>query len=273
LKSVINMLLRRSKVNRAFYKEKRNQNYASREMPLKNEFLALTPIIILFLITITSVFCLSEENSTDFEFVFNFLANDTLAVYIWPPAESISVNCDTSKANSFRIALFSNETQYNGMFSLIYMMPRYKGKYDLMISFSLSKTWNSTIGVYTNDIEFYQSAGSSTYTPQGYFIKLQTIKVSPKNNATTEYTIRIILLVYERNSSMASLFNFPPPVNLGLFIAVCAGVAYFDSFFFIDLYFKSKRESMSKSRWVLIGLLLLVSFFIIHQSYILLSGD
>jgi len=270
LKSVINILLRRSKVNKAFYAGKR-KNYVLKEVSLRNIFLALIPTILLLIMT-ASAFCLFEEASTDFELTFNFLVNDTLAIYIEPPVESISVDCDSLKSNSFRVAFFSNETQYGKSLSLVYMMPRYEGEYVLLVSFSSSRGWNGTIGVYTSDSDFYRGVGSVTYTSQGYFVRLHTIRVSPKDNVTSDYKIKVVLQVYNISSSLISIFNFPTPVNMGLFIATGIAVVYFDAFFFIDLYFKNKRESVTRARWALAGLLILVSFFILYQVYMWVSG-
>jgi len=268
------MLLRRNKVNKAFYGKKKRQNCILEGISLRSAFLVLIPAIMLFLVAITPILCFLEEKSTDFEFAFNFLANDTMAIYIRPPVENISVDCNSLKSNSFRVAFFSNETQYGERFSLIYMMPRYEGKYALLVSFSSSKTWNITIGVYTSDSEFYRGAGSVMYTSptQGYFVILHTFKVSPKNDTTSDYKIKIILQVYSKNPSIISLFNFPTPINMILFIAASIAVIYFNAFFFIDSYFKSKREGMSKARWALIALLIIISIFILYQVYNLVSG-
>jgi len=257
-------------VNKAFYAGKR-KNYVLKEVSLRNIFLALIPTILLLIMT-ASAFCLFEEASTDFELTFNFLVNDTLAIYIEPPVESISVDCDSLKSNSFRVAFFSNETQYGKSLSLVYMMPRYEGEYVLLVSFSSSRGWNGTIGVYTSDSDFYRGVGSVTYTSQGYFVRLHTIRVSPKDNVTSDYKIKVVLQVYNISSSLISIFNFPTPVNMGLFIAIGIAVVYFDAFFFIDLYFKSKREGVTRARWALAGLLILVSFFILYQVYIWVSG-
>ena len=271
MKSVINILLRRIKVNKAFYAGKR-KNYVLKEVSLRNIFLALIPTILLLIMTALA-FCLPfEKASNDLEFEYKFLVNDTLAIYIEPPVESISVDCDSLKSNSFRVAFFSNETQYGKSLSLVYMMPRYEGEYVLLVSFSSSRGWNGTIGVYTSDSDFYKGVGSVTYTSQGYFVRLHTIRVSPKDNVTSDYKIKVVLQVYNISSSLISIFNFPTPINMGLFIATGIAVVYFDAFFFMDLYFKNKREGVTRTRWALAGLLILVSFFILYQIYIWMSG-
>jgi len=59
----------------------------------------------------------------------------------------------------------------------------------------------------------------------------------------------------------------PTPVNLAMLISVIGLISYLDSFVLIDTYFKSKKENISNARWILVGLMLLISAYVAYRMY------
>lgn len=217
---------------------------------------------------------MAEEAVVNFDFNVEVLAGDTLAVFIWPPVENLSVDCNPLKSSGFRVLFSSREVQYGGRqeISVVYMQPRTEGVYNVILSFSSNVKWNGTLGVYTGTVEFYKRVGSVDFTSQGYLITLHTIGMKPVDNQTSSYKINITLKAYSSTSSNPFFFKFPTPVNMALFILVILAAVYINAFFILDSFFKSRTEGISKVRWVLVGLLILASIYILYQIYGLFSG-
>lgn len=233
----------------------------------------LTFLMITFMLSIAAL--LNPALTVEFSFPnIEILANDTLAVIIWPPVTNLSVDCVSPSSNVFRVAFFSREIDpYKRETSIIYMQPRVRGRYDLLISFNSNTTWHGVIGVYTIDSDFYGRIGSPTVTSQGYFVVLKEIEVPNENNQTLGYVVRIMLQAYSRGPSSIFFIRFPEPVNMAIFILIGVAVAYLNTFFILDSYFRSKSEGISKIRWIMVGLLVAVSLYILYWLYTVMSGE
>lgn len=194
---------------------------------------------------------------------------DWIAVFIFPPVEGLWVKCNASKSSDFRVSFSTNDIQAGRRCSIIYMQPKTEGIYNLLLSFYSSNEWNGTVGVYTLDYGFYGKNKQSSLTPQGYFIELRTIKMKPNNNQTANYRIIISIIAQNISLSAVRLFNikFPAPISMVFFALIGASIAYINAFFVIDSYFRSKTEEISKTRWVLIILLIVVSLYVLYYIY------
>jgi len=204
------------------------------------------------------------------------LANDTLAIYIWPPVENLSVECIPSKPIFIK---FSTNDLYEGQrVSSIYVTPKSEGTYSFMVTFSFAGAWNATIGVYTSEPKFYETVGTPTITPAGgtsagsltiltssFIILFPKIGISPEGDRSLNHKINVTLQVYNKSSNPLALLGSFKPLSIFLFAATVAGLAYFDIFLIVDSYFKNRIEGVPKTRWALIILLILASFFILYQ--------
>ncbi len=258
-------MLRNLRVKRVFRKGKTDRNHIIMRSA-HPRVLFIQSLIIFLISTALLNYSLADDISLDFD--LKILAMDTLAIYLSPPVENLSVDCYSAESNNFRVAFFSREFDMGQEFSLIYMMPKSEGIYNLIVSFETMEEWNGTIGVYTDDVEFYQRVGTSTVTSQGYFIVLKRFSVAPEDNQTSEYKFNITLQVYGRSQSGLFFFSFPEPIKMALFTVASVAVGYFNAFFLVDLYFKNRTEGVARSRLVLAALLIAASLFILHQIYI-----
>jgi len=230
--------------------------------------------LITLILPMNSMLNLAFAEDTTINFDAEVLTGDTLAVFIWPPVDNLSVDCRPLRSGDFRILVSSREVRYGGSqeISLIYIQPRSGGIYNIQILFNSNSGWNGTLGVYTSESEFYRRIGSVSVTSQGYFITLHTINILPRDNQTSGYRININLKAYNIASSNIFFINFPTPINMALFVLVSVAVGYINAFFILDSFFKSKTEGVSKIRWALVALLVLASIYVLYQVYGLVSG-
>ncbi|MCX8171501.1 MAG: hypothetical protein N3E47_05990 [Candidatus Bathyarchaeota archaeon] len=217
----------------------------------------------------------TEENPTAFEVNLDTVirVGDWLAIFILPPVDNLWVKCNASRSSDFRISFSPREIQYGREVSVIYAQIESEGIYSLLVSFYSNNAWNGTIGVYTNNRDFYGKNKPASITSQGYFIELYAVKMMPNENKTANYVINVVLIAQKTTPSGFFDIKLPTPVNAAFFALVSAFVAYINIFFILDSYFKSRSEGVSKVRWALIGLLILVSFYVLYQFYWMILGE
>lgn len=214
----------------------------------------------------------SLSDAFQWNFEESMLIDDTLAIEIRPAVENLRVNYSSPKSSGIRVALFSNETRDMYRFSLVYIMPRTEGTYNIIIKFNSKGAWNCTIGVYTRNSEFYKK--SPIMTSSGPFIPLSgPFGVTASNYQTADHEINIVLQVEGENSSNWFFIKFPTPVNMALFAIISFAVAYFNVFFLLDAYFKNKVEGLSKIRLALLVLMLLASIYVLYQIHVFMVGE
>ncbi|MBS7653994.1 hypothetical protein KEJ43_02845 [Candidatus Bathyarchaeota archaeon] len=202
----------------------------------------------------------------------SMLIDDTLAIEIRPAVENLWVNYSSPKSSGIRVAVFSNETRDMYRFSLVYVMPRTEGTYNIVVKFNSKGAWNCTVGVYTRKSEFYKKP--PIMTSSGPYIPLSgPFGVTAKGNQTAGYEINIVLQVEGEDSSGWFFIKFPTPVNMALFAIISFAVAYFNAFFFLDAYFKNKVEGLSKIRLALLVLMLLASIYFLYQIHVFMVGE
>lgn len=258
--------------------EKRFLRYIDRLLKHVPSKLPAQPNLLTFIMATFMLLMAASLNpilAVEFSFPnIEILVNDTLAVIIWPPVANLSVDCVSPNSNSFRVAFFSREVDSNRReTSIVYMQPRAGGRYDLLISFNSSTTWHGVIGVYTIDSSFYGRVGSPTVTSQGYFVVLKEVEMPNENHQSLKYIIKITLQAYNRDSLGIFSIRFPEPVNMVIFVLIGVAVAYFNVFFVLDSYFRSKSEGVSKIRWIIVGLLIAVSLYILYWLYNMMTGE
>jgi len=214
----------------------------------------------------------SANEALSFSFNLNMLMDDWLAIYIQPPVKDLKVDCNSTMRGGFRVSFSSEEIYMQQPASAVYLQPRSKGTYSILVSFTANFTWSATVGVYTFNREFYGRAMPVANTPSGYFVIFPKIEGGSEGNSSRSYKINIFLSSYEIASSDVFSIKLPTPVNMSLFILASAALTYVNVFLVVDLYFKSKIEGISKVRLILIGLSILASLLILHLFYGAISG-
>lgn len=230
--------------------------------------------VMIFHLTEISALIYADENPAEFEINFDAViqVGDWLTIFILPPVDTLWVKCNASRSSDFRVSFSPKELQYGREISVIYVQLESEGVYSLLVSFHSNNLWNATIGVYTNDRDFYGKTKPASVTSQGYFVELYTVRMMPNENKTANYRINMVLIA--QRTAPLGLFNikFPTPVNAALFVLLSAFIAYINAFFILDSYFKNRSEGVSKVRWVLIALLILFSTYVLYQFYWMIVG-
>jgi len=199
------------------------------------------------------------------------LENDILTIYLSPPVENLSARCTPITQNG--VYSLSIATKYLDPYvmrmrrevSAVWIQPTKPGIYNLTIRFFSNHTWEYLLGVYSRNYDFYSDYYGRRIEVNKFFIELQ----DPLSRNMGEWTISIMLRV-ERMAAPSSIFSsikLPTPVNFAIFMAVLGLMAYVNSFLIIDTYFKSRREIISRSRWILVTLVAFISILIAYQLY------
>jgi len=219
----------------------------ARELPL------LMSLALLF--ALSSIISLHAPMNADLE----MLSGDILTLYISPPVENLSAVCQTNKP--FRMYLAANENSR----SIVQVQPRSPGSYNITVAFQSPVAWGFSIGVLTADPRPYAGLNNVTSTQNGYFIEfLSGFNLSKEINKFS-----ILVNAYAKGAE-GGLFNLelPKSINAVFFVATFAIISYSNAFFIISTYFKDKAEGVSRRRWIGLGILVLVSAFVIYQIYI-----
>jgi hypothetical protein len=120
------------------------------------------------------------------------------------------------------------------------------------------------LGILTKD--------TSNFTPyriynveQAYFVEILTMHALEAGNWSFSLSFSVTAVKGE-----SSWFNIPIPSTVGvLFLGVAiVGLAYPNAYLFTDLYYRSRKEEISRKRKVGIGISLIVSLIVIYWVYI-----
>lgn len=219
--------------------------------------------ILLTFVSLSPVLSLAEGPSAHREETsWRILQYDTIAMYIWPVVERLSVDTFPSGPNmQFRVYFAANESGR----SLVQMQPQSEGRYNITITFATNGTWSYMVGVYTNTASFYSEYSNLSRANSGTFITFHTSKVEGSSGTGT---LVLILNSHGRDSAPSLEFTLPKSTDAVVFVALTLILGYINAFYMSDTYFKNKKEGISRKRWALIAMLLIVSFLIIYQLYV-----
>jgi hypothetical protein len=192
---------------------------------------------------------------------FQVLQKDTVAIIIQPIVDDIYAQCGSTSSNSFTVGWSVNQT----VSSIVYFDPSSDGIYNLTIHFSIKTPWNYTVGVYTDNFDFYSSTDITSIQSGLYFVRLYTI---PSIESPGSYVLTFIITVVARSNSFFIFdFNLPASVNGVFFIAVTFVLGYGNVFYLFSLYYRNKKEGISRRQWILASLLVIVSSVVIYFIY------
>jgi len=230
-------------------------------------------LLMLILLTFLIIPCetyASEMESTNIErYNLDVLERDVLTVYIYPTVEGVLVGCKSlDSGNPFEILILTNYTiitQSRQVIqkTVIQIFPESRGTCNLTITFQSDSVWEYTIGVYiqsTRNVDFY----GKNVKFSGNFGEFFTFARHPGN-----WTISIILNSFKQSSSSFFQIELPTPVNAALFMTAAGFIAYFNIFLIFDTYFKNKKETISSKRWLLCGIVIIISAVTIYELYTL----
>ncbi|MDH5794470.1 MAG: hypothetical protein OEZ24_00030 [Candidatus Bathyarchaeota archaeon] len=196
----------------------------------------------------------------------DLVEKDVLAVYIKPILESVSVGCEPlGQAGPFNVEIQTDHTDnLFGTKTGIWVRFESEGRYNLTINFQSNETWDYTIGVYTQNFDFYEDYYGKNVKTYGYFLELPqgTPSTRPPGNSTIIITVDI----HGFSSSIFSI-ELPTPVNSVLLVTAAGFIVYFNVFLLLDTYFKNKKEMVSNRRWFLSGIVFIISALAIYQLY------
>lgn len=186
---------------------------------------------------------------------WNILEQDIFAITIQPAVENWSIE---SARYPLRLFFSRNETGK----TVVEMQPLSAGTYNIIITFRSNETWKYTVGVYySRSLDFYKNYGNST----GSFVTFQV----ESGRQPGDYSMNIILNSYRQPSSSLFRIELPTPVNAALFIAAAGFITYLNIFLVFDTYFKNKKELVSSRRWLLCGVVIIISFVVVYELYTL----
>jgi len=199
----------------------------------------------------------------------DILERDVFAVFITSRMENLSAECQPlNRGGSFDLSISTNYITRSGVISVVTVQLNTYGTYKLTIRLSSSKPWNYTLGVYTRNIRFYEEYWGRNLLIRGTFIEHAHFSRHPGN-----WTIIITLKSHNPTSrSLIPSITLPTPVNMALLLATWILIFYINSFAFIDTYFKSRKESVSNVRWVMVGIVMLISIYLAYQIYLFVTS-
>ncbi len=233
----------------------------------KHLLLSILLVMAFCFLLLDASFLIGEGNIERYR--LKMLENDILTIYLSPPVENLSARCIPAAQNG--VYSLSIATRYLDPYvmrrevSAVWIHPVKPGIYNLTIRFFSNQTWEYILGVYSRNFDFYSDYYGKRIEVNKFFIELQ----DPLSRNMGEWTISIMLRV-ERVSASSSIFSsikLPSPVNFAIFVAILGLMAYMNSFLIIDTYFKSRREMISRLRWILIALVAFISILIAYQLY------
>ncbi len=196
----------------------------------------------------------------------DLVEKDVLAVYIKPVLEGVSVECEPlDQAGPFNVEIQTDHTDnLFGTKTGIWVRFESEGRYNLTVNFLSNETWDYTVGVYTQNFDFYEDYYGKNLKTYGYFLELPqgTPSTRPPGNSTIVITVDI----HGFSSSIFSI-ELPTPVNSVLLVTAAGFIVYFNVFLLLDTYFKNKKEMVSNRRWFLSGIVFIISALAIYQLY------
>ena len=233
-------------------------------LSLRN-FLFFTVLLIIISQVFPVEIYASEDNRLNVERQkIDLVERDVFAIYLSAHVENLTAQCQPlNRGGTFDLSISTRYLDLSlGEVSAVWIRLGEQGIYNFTVSFMSNRSWEYRLGVYTRNINFYKKYYGERILISDSFIELQ----APLTRHPGNWTINIILESHSLSPSF-SYITLPTPVNTALLVATFGLIAYVDSFLLVDTYFKSKKEIISNTRWVLVGLALLISLYIAYQVY------
>lgn len=223
-------------------------------LPTASHFMLTIFLIVTFLASPRGTHASELENLNVDRYNLDVLEGDVLTVYVYPVVRNVTFN---SERSGIVLTISTNYTAQLRENTAIWVRPESQGTFNLTISFRSDKAFDYTVGVYSRNADFY----GKNVKFSGDFGTFFTFTRPPGN-----WTINVLLSSYSPSRSIFHI-ELPTPVNAALFLATTGFIAYLNAFLMSDTYFKNKKESVSNKRWILVGIVIVISGFAIYQLY------
>jgi len=196
---------------------------------------------------------------------FDVVENEWFLFYVKPNLHDISAHCEPlDNGNPFSLSIHTDYTDdLFGEVTVVGLMPESRGKYNLTITLESNATWDYIIGVYSRNLDFYLEYYGKNVKTYDYFMQLGG---GPYTRLSGNWTINVILDSHGLSPSLFSI-ELPTPVNSILLVTAAGLIVYINVFLFLDTYFKNKKETVSMRRWILFGVVIVISAVAIYQLY------
>lgn len=190
--------------------------------------------------------------------------DDVFTIYFKPNLRSISAHCvPLDGGNPFDLSVSTDYTDdVFGKVTAIWIRPGSRGRYNVTVTFDSNATWDYMAGVYTRNLDFYLDFYGKNVKTYGSFVELE----APNTRLSGNWTISVVLNSHGRSSSFFFI-ELPTPVNSVLLVTAAGLIGYLNIFLVLDTYFKSRKEIVSNRRWLLSGVVIVASAFVIYQLY------
>jgi len=197
------------------------------------------------------------------------VVGDAVYVFFSPPLSKVLASCSSLEGGAYRQLTSMNESLTNvpvqiggDQGSYVQLVPQSEGHFNLVLNVSSQQPFNVLLGILTRDISNFNLYKIHT-VERAYFVEILTMQGLAAENWSISFTFDVTA------TQETSWFSVPIPSSAGALFLVAAivGLSYPNAYLFTDLYYRSKKEEVSKKRKVGIVVLVIVSLLVIYWIY------
>lgn len=197
------------------------------------------------------------------------VVGDVVYVFFSPPLGKVLVSCSSSEGGAYRQLTSMNESLTNvpvqiggDQGSYVQLVPQSEGRYDLVLNVSSQQPFNLLLGILTSDTSNFDLYKIHV-VERAYFVEILIMQGLAAESWSISFAFEVTTAQEE------SWFSIPIPSSAGALFLVAAivGLSYPNAYLFTDLYYRSKKEEVSKKRKIGIGILVILSLLVIYWLY------
>jgi len=198
------------------------------------------------------------------------LVGDVVYVFFSPPLGNVLASCSSSDGGAYRQMISINESLTNvpvelggDQGSYVQLVPQSEGSFNMVLNVSSQQPFNMLLGILTRD-----TTNFDLYTihvvERAYFVEILTMLGLAAGNWSISFVFDVTTTQEE------SWLSIPIPSSAGALFLVAAivGLSYPNAYLFTDLYYRSKKEEISKKRKAGIAVLVILSLIVIYWIYV-----
>jgi len=198
------------------------------------------------------------------------LVGDVVYVFFSPPLGNVLASCSSSDGGAYRQVISMNESLTNvpvqlggDQGSYVQLVPQSEGSFNMVLNVSSQQPFNMLLGILTRDTTNFELYMIHV-VERAYFVEILTMQGLAAENWSISFVFDVTTTLEE------SWLSIPLPSSAGalFLIAAIVGLSYPNAYLFTDLYYRSKKEEVSKKRKVGIGVLVILSLIIIYWIYV-----
>lgn len=198
------------------------------------------------------------------------LVGDVVYVFFSPPLGNVLASCTSSNGGAYRQVISMNESLTNvpvqlggDQGSYVQLVPQSEGSFNMVLNVSSQQPFNMLLGILTRDTTNFELYMIHV-VERAYFVEILTMQGLAAENWSISFVFDVTTTLEE------SWLSIPIPSSAGalFLIAAIVGLSYPNAYLFTDLYYRSKKEEVSKKRKVGIGVLVILSLIIIYWIYV-----